>query len=130
MAHALGYATDSREVLRVERADDELIVVCVDAVDGPAQTLQISTIDDSTSLPPDISQSKYLDPNNVNGLDIPNSERLSFTGLPTNQMLLEGNQVLRVLISAANDAGIPDQCHYHPCFSKGLLFTEFVGNKN
>jgi Ankyrin repeats (3 copies) len=130
MAHALGYVTDSGQGRRAERADDELIVICETTVDGLVQALQETTIDDSTVLPFSTAPLKCLDPGHGDKLDIPNSTSVSCTALPTTQMLLEGNQILRVLISAANDAGIPDQYHYHACFSKGLLFTEFVENEN
>lgn len=130
MAHALGYVTDSGEGRRSERADDELIVIWEGAVDGMAQAMQETTIDDSTILPLSMTPLECLDPGYDDKLDIPSPTSISCTVLPTTQMLLEGNQMLRVLISAANDAGIPDQYHYHSCFSKGLLFTEFVENEN
>lgn len=130
MAHALGYVSDSGEGRRSKRADDELIVICEGTVDGLVQAMQETTIDDSTILPLSIAPLKCLDLGYGDKLDIPSPTSISCTVQPTTQMLLEGNQILRVLISAANDAGIPDQYHYHSCFSKGLLFTEFVENEN
>lgn len=130
MAHALGYVTDTGEGHRAERADDELIVICEGTVDGLVQALRDITIDDATILPLSTAPLKCLDPGHGDKLDTPNSTSIPCTVLPTTQMSLEGNQILRVLISAANDAGIPDQYHCHACFSKGLLFTEFVENEN
>ena len=131
MAHALGCIPVSGGEHRAKEADNELILICEDTVDGLVQGLQISTIDDSKMLHLNVSPSKSFNSSHVSLPDILCSGSSSLcAGLPTAQMLLEGNQILRVLISAANDAGIPDQYHYHPCFSKGLLYTEFVENEN
>ena len=128
MAHALGYIPVSGEGLRAKEADDELIVICEDTEDD---LVQASTTDDSTPLHLNVSPSKSFNSSQVSVPDISCSGSSSLcSGLPTAQMLLEGNQILRVLISAVNDAGILDQYHYHPCFSKGLLYTEFVENEN
>ena len=43
------------------------------------------------------------------------------------EMLAVSNQIVKILIVAAYEAGITDcEFHAHPCYSQGTLFTEHV----
>ena len=51
----------------------------------------------------------------------------NFDATPTMEALQVSNQIAKILITAAFEAGINSQeFHAHSCFSKGLLYTELT----
>lgn len=46
--------------------------------------------------------------------------------LPTSEMLLTSDRILKLLIVAAGEAGIPEEFHSEPCFFGGFLYSEYA----
>lgn len=46
--------------------------------------------------------------------------------IPTTEILFESDQILRCLVVAARDAGIPEEFHAQSCFFEGLLYSEYA----
>ena len=118
LAKALGFSDPS--CLSVEEnSNDELNII-----DAETNAIPVVQQDIAQLSPISMAESQTNDSTYVEN----DTETLSVTAvdLPTSETLLTSDQILKLLIMAASDAGIPEEFHANSCFFGGLLYSEFA----
>ena len=121
LAKALGFC-DPSCLPAEENSNDELNIIYTESNAIPAvhqDTVQLSPISMAESQTND---STYVE----NDAEASGIRGITAVDLPTSETLLLSDQILKLLIMAASDAGIPEEFHANSCFFGGLLYSEFA----
>jgi hypothetical protein len=127
IARALGYSTnESGEGYVEEKTNDELIIVPLDC-EGMSDSVKNENSEANALSPISMAEFQTVDFSNA-GLvdDCGKEDTIPLLDTRNTEMLLISNQIIKLLIDAAGEAGIPDEFHAHHCFASGVLYSEFA----
>lgn len=123
IARALGYCTsETGEGYCEEKSNDELIIIPLDC-DGMSESMKN---ENSALSPISMAEFQTVDFSNAGLVDDCGREDVPSQDTRNTEMLLISNQIIKLLIDAAGEAGIPDEFHAHHCFARGVLYSEFA----
>lgn len=126
IARALGYSSnESGDGYVEEKANDELDIIPLD-VDGIRESMKNENIETGALSPISMVEFQTVDFSNPGLVDDSGKEDIPQPDTRNTEKLLISNQILRLLIDAASEAGIPDEFHAHHCFARGELYSEYA----
>ena len=126
IARALGYSTtESGDGYVEEKTNDELIIIPLDC-DGISESMKNENSENNALSPISMAEFQTVDFSNAGLIDDCVKEETPVLDTRNTELLLISNQIIKLLIDAAGEAGIPDEFHAHHCFARGILYSEFA----